>query len=242
MADNMKRQSIDNNTSNQPTMKYLNAQQVADLCVDVVIPTLKSNDREVLQENQRAMRSLMIDNKVDSVRVHQIEPRYFANALRIAGIYRPAQNLWKALQRKLQMMKCIALKWMHIVNAVRHEMNDAIAQTVESAASKLGDFSKVSVKELISTIKTKEQRILTDAETRYLRALIKRLKKWNLILHTDSYSKVLVDFCILLFSSEINDKFTVDIPQFICSATTLNVQITIPRLLISLHSIQNGRN
>ena len=66
------------------------------------------------------------------------------------------------------------LNWTHIVNAVKHEMNDAIAQAVQSASSNLGDLNEDSGDNLIDAIKQNGKRTLTPSEDQYLRSLITR--------------------------------------------------------------------
>ena len=60
------------------------------------------------------------------------------------------------------------------MNAVKHEMNDAIAQTVESVSNNLGDWSEDSGDTLIRAIQQNGKRKLTVTEDQYLRSLITR--------------------------------------------------------------------
>lgn len=60
------------------------------------------------------------------------------------------------------------------MNAVKHEMNEAIARTVELASSNLGDLNKKSVDNLIAAIIQSGKRTLTPSESQYLRSLIAR--------------------------------------------------------------------
>lgn len=79
----------------------------------------------------------------------------------------------------------IPLKWKNVVNAVRHEMTEAIAQSVESASSNLGDFDAIhpnyAGKALISAIEKSDKRTLTVSEAQYLRTLIHRAKRLKYI-------------------------------------------------------------
>ena len=73
------------------------------------------------------------------------------------------------------------LKWTHVVNAVKHELNDAIAQAMESASSDLGDLNWNSVVTLITAMKHYGKRTLTLPESQYLGSLIARAMDSNQI-------------------------------------------------------------
>ena len=66
------------------------------------------------------------------------------------------------------------LNWTNIVNAVKHEMNDAIVDLVHSACIDLDDLNKDSGDTLIEAIQKNAKNKLTLSEAEYLRSLIKR--------------------------------------------------------------------
>ena len=113
------------------------------------------------------------------------------------NVYGPAIDLWKALQKKMEVLhgtggKNTDLKkasqrefkpltvvpttgWEYVVNAARHEMTDQIANSVESVISEIGHLPVLSEDTLISSINNKGNRVLTLSETQYLQSLIQRV-------------------------------------------------------------------
>ena len=77
-----------------------------------------------------------------------------------------------------------SLNWIHVVNAVKHEMNDAIAQTVESVSSDLEELYCDSVDLLIEAIRRNGKRKLTLSEAQYLRSLITRATDPDQSIHS----------------------------------------------------------
>ena len=169
-------------TTNHPTNSIthcIGPQKVADLCVNVVIPGMLEKHKAVLSDYDSMISTFIVDHHLGSIRAQRFSPETFAVCFEqqicsdSPDIHWPLRYLWTALQEKLG-GKQDSLKWEHIVNAVRHEMTDAIAQIVESASSKLKALKKDSGKELIKSIKRKKERNLTVAEAQYLRSLVER--------------------------------------------------------------------
>ncbi len=136
---------------------------------------MSSGAKAVLMEHQELLSSVLKDHDIDSFKVPLIEADHIADYIEELAssfnLYSPLKNLWESLQQKVHSLRC-ALSWQHIANAVRHEMNNVIAQHIVSSLSDLGDLKEGSGDALISAVKTK--RALTVSEMRYLRALVQR--------------------------------------------------------------------
>ena len=194
-----------NNTINVNQKQYLSPNQLAQFCFDVVVPELSAEHRPLLQKHRDVIQSILIRNKVDSLRAPLIEAANFWKVVQQStskATRSPAKYLWNALRAKMK-KSFEALNWKHIVNAVRHEMNDAIAQIVDSASSDLNDLEKGSGKALISAIRMEGKRSLTLSEAQYLVSLIERAtKKLTLTSNDHSYHMTFcVHFVNLLHSS-----------------------------------------
>ena len=165
-----------------PIMDGVNPQKVADLCANVVLPGMDDKHKAILSDYYSTIPTLIVDHQIDSLRAQWINAETFAAFLEekassdSTDFFWSAKYLWSTLQEKLG-GNHQPLKWKHIVNAVRHEMTDAIAQIVESASSKLGALKKDSGKALIKAIKRKGERTLTVDEAQYLRSLVNRARK-----------------------------------------------------------------
>ena len=173
-----------------PIMYWMDPREVADYCFDVVIPGMEDKHKAVLSDYYFMISDLLADHQIDSLRAQWIDANTFVALLEQQAssdsddLCWSAMDLWSALQEKLR-GNDQNLPWKHIVNAVRHEMTNAIAQIVESVSSKLEISKNSSAKRLIKAIKRKGERTLTDAEARYLRSLVNRVKNEMILTPLD---------------------------------------------------------
>ena len=107
-------------------------QQLASLCINDIIPNMDTKYRTVLQENQAAIQSVLMQYNIDSFRVQWIKSEEFSDFMDAQySISWSAFYLWEALREKMKSEK-YTMNWKHITNAIKHELNDAIARTVSS--------------------------------------------------------------------------------------------------------------
>ena len=165
------------NALSKQAMTPLNPNEIANLCFNVIIPTIDEKHHSVLTEHRNAIRDILVIHKIDSLKLKYIGAQHFGEFLNqklpTAEIHSAAVCLWKALKKAVN-ASYQTLDWKHIVNAVRHEMNNAIARAVDFASSELGELEQESAQKMISAIKQKTERTLTLSEAQYLRSLIER--------------------------------------------------------------------
>ena len=165
--------------SNTNTMtNYLSPKQLAELCRNEIIPKMKKMQYvATLTENVNVIATTIMSHYIDSLSVSRIEADDFADFVEeqagTGGLYWALTEFWKEV-RGHELCLNNAMKRKHVVNAVRHEMTNQIAQCIESVCSDLEDLNGNSGDKLVELINTKTKRALTDSEAQYLRSLVER--------------------------------------------------------------------
>ena len=149
----------------QPIARYLAPRRLADLCFNDDVLEMDEEEKGILMENQSVIRSVFIENDIDSFNVQRINEHeigiFMRNQTGNDEIYDPAKNMLYALKEKVKSMECHSVNWKHIVNAVDHEMTHRIAQIIDSLSSDFGDLKVEwggaweSADKLINTINSK---------------------------------------------------------------------------------------
>ena len=156
----------------RPISRFFGPSQLADLCINEVIPEMVE---EKLSPHQNAIRSILIKNNINSFNLQRICIWRFANILRTqtckVDIIWPFQVMLGKLQDKLTALGS-QFGWNHIAHAAAHEMNDEFVEIVHSLSSQseLKDFAWISM----DSWRKKTHDILTDAEAKYLLSMIQR--------------------------------------------------------------------
>ena len=168
--------------SSKRQQHYFTAQQLAALCREVIIPKLKTTDpnsHDMLNQKkyQQLIESVLCEHGIDSFQVNRIAATTFAARMQERAstkkIKFAASTMWKILQKEVKAMGG-AVQWKHIINAVRHELNNQIADKVADVVPSLGPLEKTSEEAVTFAINSSTDRTLTEAEAKYLRFLIAR--------------------------------------------------------------------
>ena len=121
--------------------------------------------------------TVLCTHNIDSYQVERITAKNFSARMQQAAgtkaINFAASMMWKTLKKEVKSLGA-TLQWKHLVNAVRHEMNNQIADKVAEVAPTLGPMDKSSGDALTYAISSKTERTLTEPEAKYLRFLMVR--------------------------------------------------------------------
>ena len=169
--------------SGKGKQQYFTAQQLAALCREVIIPKLKAADpsaHDMLNQKkyQQLIESVLCEHDIDSFQVNGIAATTFAARMQERAstkkIKFAANTMWKSLQKEVKAMGA-SVQWKHIINAVRHELNDQIADKVAEVVPSLGPLEKTSEEAVTFAINSTTDRTLTEPEAKYLRSLLARV-------------------------------------------------------------------
>ena len=172
-------------SSNTAISGYLNPRETADIICDHIIPEIFekdnwSGDEATWMEKRSVIRSSLIQNDYDSIRVRQLveagEERNLLHKMCGDGGGSHSVKSDEIFHTKLGKTEVDQL-WRWVARAVSHEMTPKMAEHVLSASATLppkewDNYPKGG--EIVAAINSETSKTLTHSEAEYLKALITR--------------------------------------------------------------------
>ena len=160
-----------NANSSKKQTKHFNPRQMVNL-FERLLPKLKSSWQHLLNERKSEVRSIIIENEIDSFNVGFLARDDIMNCLDVESHV----AFWKLIEILQRVVKKsgASLQWEHVVNAVSHELGHNVAKSVASGISYLGDIAKYTPDQFVRELGTKMAKKLSIAEAEYMRSLFGR--------------------------------------------------------------------
>lgn len=121
------------------------------------------------------IQSVFIEERIDILRIHEFDKKEFgmlmADRIGDKKMRGSAYTLLRTLKKRISLK---TVPWSSILNAVSHEMNEAIADDIKSISNALGTLNAEVALKLPDELNQKTKRKLTVPEAQYLRGLLRR--------------------------------------------------------------------